>query len=156
VSKQFLHLKKRFEFVKVSKSGTTVAKPSFVLQFFTHTPAPEDSTPPTLRFGFTASRKVGNAVKRNRAKRRLRALVQKNLPLMQSDMQPAFSRPLDIVLVARTRTVELPFPRLERDFQEALALMGKSKAYLPPSTSPKNPEMPVIPSFPVGERGNPE
>ncbi len=125
MSSKFLHLTKRFEFLRVSKNGTTVPKPSFVLQFFSHVevPAeiPEKLTTPPVRFGFTASRKVGNAVKRNRAKRRLRALVQKNLPLMQT----AFSKPLDIVFVARSRTGELPFARLERDFQETFALMRK-------------------------------
>jgi ribonuclease P protein component len=121
VSNKYLHLTKRFEFLKVSKSGTSVAKPSFVLQFFAHAETPAGLEAPSVRFGFTASKKVGCAVKRNRAKRRLRALVQKNLPLMQT----AFSRPLDIVLIARTRTFELPFARLERDFQETLAFMRK-------------------------------
>ena len=49
---------------------------------------------PSIRLGFTATRKVGNAVIRNRAKRRLRAVAQQVLP--------ALARPgWDYVLVAR-------------------------------------------------------
>ncbi len=117
-----MHLKKRFEFLKVTKSGTSVAKPSFVFQFLV-SETPERDLLPLVRVGFTASKKVGNAIKRNRAKRRLRALVQKHLPLIKKTA----SSSTDLVFIARSRTIDLPFQRLERDMEEVLQAMGRLK-----------------------------
>ncbi|GAB4184469.1 MAG: hypothetical protein OHK0024_24630 [Thalassobaculales bacterium] len=65
-----------------------------------------------LRLGFTASRKVGGAVERNRAKRRLRALA--------AEAAPAARAGVDLVLVARAATVRRPFALLRRDLEQAL------------------------------------
>jgi ribonuclease P protein component len=69
--------------------------------------------PGTLRVGFTASRKVGNAVIRNRAKRRLRAAASQLLPLLGRAGH-------DYVLVARGTTVSQPFDALLSDITGAL------------------------------------
>ena len=69
--------------------------------------------PGTVRVGFTASKKVGNAVIRNRAKRRLRAAASQLLPLLGRDGH-------DYVLVARGTTVARPFPALLSDITTAL------------------------------------
>ena len=74
------------------------------------TPAPLTRT---VRVGFTASKKVGNAVIRNRAKRRLRAAASQLLPLLGRDGH-------DYVLVARGTTVARPFPALLSDITTAL------------------------------------
>ena len=66
-----------------------------------------------LRVGFTASRKVGNAVARNRAKRRLRAAAAAVLPLHGRDGH-------DYVLVARTATLTRGFADLLNDLSGAL------------------------------------
>jgi ribonuclease P protein component len=66
-----------------------------------------------LRVGFTASKKIGNAVARNRAKRRLRAAASQLLPLLGRDGH-------DYVLVARGTTVARPFPALLSDITTAL------------------------------------
>lgn len=75
---------------------------------------PQTATlPATARVGFTASKKIGNAVARNRAKRRLRAAAQDLLPLL--------GRPgHDYVLVARGTTVARPFAALLSDITTAL------------------------------------
>lgn len=67
-----------------------------------------------IRVGFTCSKKVGNAVVRNRAKRRLRALAQ--------DVLPAMGRPgWDYVLIGRAgTTVSRSFDSLKDDFVVAL------------------------------------
>ena len=68
-----------------------------------------------VRYGVTATRKVGNAVARNRAKRRLRALAR-------AVLAEAGQAGWDYVLVARPQaTVESPADRLRSDFVAALA-----------------------------------
>ena len=66
-----------------------------------------------LRVGFTASKKIGGAVVRNRAKRRLRAVAATTLPLCGVVGT-------DYVLVARRETVTRPFDALIADLVEAL------------------------------------
>ena len=63
--------------------------------------------------GFTASRKVGGAVERNRAKRRLRAAAAAVLPLSGRERT-------DYVLVARPNTLSRPFEALLEDLTAAL------------------------------------
>jgi ribonuclease P protein component len=78
-------------------------------------PTPDEAARPgALRVGFTASRKVGNAVARNRAKRRLRAIAAALLPLYGLSGH-------DYVLVARTATLTRPFSELQEDLKAALA-----------------------------------
>jgi ribonuclease P protein component len=67
-----------------------------------------------FRVGFTASRKVGGAVERNRAKRRLRAAAQAILP-------EAARACTDYVLIARPATLERPYEALLKDLAGALA-----------------------------------
>ena len=66
-----------------------------------------------IRVGFTASKKIGNAVTRNRAKRRLRAAASQLLPLLGRTGH-------DYVLVARGTTVARPFEALLSDITTAL------------------------------------
>lgn len=77
------------------------------------------------RVGFTASRKVGGAVERNRAKRRLRAAAAALLPLLGEAGN-------DYVLVARTATLNVPFDGLLADLTAAIhaahAKLGRSKS----------------------------
>ena len=65
------------------------------------------------RVGFTASKKVGNAVKRNRAKRRLRAAVHE---VMVEGAAPAH----DYVVIARAETVTRPYDLLKQDLAAGL------------------------------------
>jgi len=65
------------------------------------------------RVGFTASRKVGSAVKRNRAKRRLRAAAASVLPLLGRERH-------DYVLVAKAATLSRPYAALVADLTKAL------------------------------------
>lgn len=75
---------------------------------------------PEVRVGFTASKKVGNAVARNRAKRRLRALCAELLPASAKDG-------CDYVWIAKRGTVNAPYWKLRRDGTRALRhLTGQS------------------------------
>jgi len=68
---------------------------------------------PTVRVGFTATKKIGGSVVRNRAKRRMRAAAQQLVPL--------FGRPgQDYVLIARNGAPTRPWGRLLDDVKSAL------------------------------------
>jgi ribonuclease P protein component len=70
---------------------------------------------PAIRVGFTASKKIGNAVLRNRAKRRLRAIAREVLPALGLPGR-------DYVLVARPETtVTRPYAELLQDLITALS-----------------------------------
>lgn len=112
-------LKKRSEFVRLSKGGESLHFRSFVLQFLSFK-EPKDNAHPN-RFGFTASKKVGNAIRRNRCKRRLRSLVYNHKDFIEK----TFLFPTDIVLVAKKGTFDLPFSTLEKDFTDGIAAVGK-------------------------------
>jgi len=73
------------------------------------------------RVGFTVSKKVGNAVARNRAKRRLRAAA--------ADVLSASAAPgIDYVLIGRRQTLERPYGALKQDLETALARLGMQRA----------------------------
>lgn len=79
-----------------------------------------------VRIGYTASKKIGNAVLRNRAKRRLRAVVQAVMP----DLARAG---WDYVLVAKPGvTVVRDFADLLADLRAALHAVQKDRAPAPP------------------------
>jgi ribonuclease P protein component len=69
---------------------------------------------PAMRLGLTVSKKVGNAVIRNRMRRRLRELARSILP--ESGMAGA-----DHVLIGRQSGIERPFDQLGDDLRKALA-----------------------------------
>ena len=73
-----------------------------------------ETSAPQPRYGITCSKKVGNAVARNRAKRRLRALANGVLPLLGRDGW-------DYVLIGRAQaTVNQPFDILLENLRFAL------------------------------------
>lgn len=115
-------LPRRADFLRVAATRKRCATPGLILQI---APLPEaqresqDGCRP-LRVGYTASRKVGKAVARNRAKRRLREAVRKIMPLYARDG-------LDYVLIAREETVARPFDQLLADLRHALRRLGAER-----------------------------
>lgn len=110
-------LKRRAEFLRVAGAGRKAVTPGLILQVAPHAEAaglPEDCA---LRVGFTASRKVGIAVERNRARRRLRAAVNEVMTLHAAPGR-------DYVLVARAATATRPFAALLGDLKTALRQAG--------------------------------
>jgi ribonuclease P protein component len=70
-------------------------------------PATPTATPEAPRIGLTVGKALGKAVDRNRIKRRLRAAVRSQLPLL--------SAPVDVVLHPKRSVIDLDFPTLERE-----------------------------------------
>ena len=111
-------LKHRAEFLRVAGAGRKFVAPGLILQVLRRDPA--DGAAPgaagaddARRVGYTASRKVGIAVARNRARRRLRAAV--------AQIMPGYAAPgHDYVLVARAATLRRPYSALVEDLKTAL------------------------------------
>jgi ribonuclease P protein component len=109
-------LTRRPEFLRVAERGRRAAFPGMVVQSLRRAEDGGD----VIRLGLTASRKVGGAVIRNRARRRLRALAREILPCHGAPGH-------DYVLVARRDTATRSWPLLVEDFQAALRKLGQSR-----------------------------
>jgi ribonuclease P protein component len=102
---------RRPDFLRVAKGSRAAAK-GVVLQFLTETASSDDA--PLVRVGFTATKKVGGSVQRNRAKRRLRDAARE---ILGEHGVPGCA----YVLIARPETLIRPFDRLKADLRWALA-----------------------------------
>jgi ribonuclease P protein component len=101
-------LRRRAQYVRVTRTRRSSAAPGLVLQVSRRQAAAGEA-----RIGITVTRKVGNAVRRNRARRRLRAVAEQVMP------QHA-ERGHDYVMVARQGTADRPFEDLMKDLETAL------------------------------------
>jgi ribonuclease P protein component len=116
VAERIARLTRRGEYLRVAGAGRKWVAPGLVLQVLRREPATCD-LPEAARLGFTASRKVGIAVRRNRARRRLRAAA--------AEIMPRHAAPgHDYVLIARGATPERPYAALIEDLRIALRRLG--------------------------------
>jgi ribonuclease P protein component len=127
-----LRLKRREDFLRVAAARRRWVTPAFILQARERSredtaavassaaasnPASVDRTIREVRVGFTVSRKVGNAVVRNRVRRRLRSAVAAVLPERAT---PGY----DFVLVGRVGGLTHPYDRILHDLTVALGQIG--------------------------------
>lgn len=111
-------LKRRPEFLAVAGVRRKWVAPGVILQARRHDDRQHPPAPgPAVRFGLTASKKVGNAVARNRARRRLRAAA---MELLTAHGAPGY----DLVLIARTETLVRGWADLKADLATGLKRLG--------------------------------
>ena len=111
-------LKERPEFLRVASTRLRHATPGLVLQMREHTPQEREAGDlAALRLGFTVSKKVGNAVVRNRVKRRLRAAAEAVLPIHARAHR-------DLVIIGRQNALRRSFAALQNDLEKALKKLG--------------------------------
>ncbi len=107
-------IRQRADFV-AANHGVRVARPGFVLLVRPGVQAPDHA-----RFGVTVTKKIGNAVCRNRMKRRFRALLR--------DILPACGiAGADHVLIGREGGIERDFALLRAELHAALARVAAGK-----------------------------
>jgi ribonuclease P protein component len=100
--------KRRAEFLRLTSRGRKLARPGFVMQALTG----QGESP--LRVGYTATKKLGNAVARNRARRRLKEAAR--LSLAGRELPG-----VELVFICRQETAGTAFEKLRAGIDAALA-----------------------------------
>ncbi len=100
--------KLRADFLRLASRGRKIARPGFVLQIL------RSDTAAPLRVGYTATKKIGNAVARNRARRRLKEAARLEIA------GAGRLNGVELVLICRQETAKLPFETLRGHLRAAL------------------------------------
>jgi ribonuclease P protein component len=101
-----LRLKKREDFSKIYRTGKSVANFQFVLYYR------EQSIRPTFRLGISASKKLGNAVVRNRLRRSVKEIWR----LHQENILQNY----DYVVIVRKAAVNMDYHQMEKSMLHVL------------------------------------
>ncbi|MDL2253696.1 ribonuclease P protein component [Ruminococcaceae bacterium OttesenSCG-928-I18] len=102
-------LNKNRDFARIYKKGKGIVHPHVVVYI-------RKSKGPATRVGITASKKTGNAVRRNRARRVIRHALYEVLPKSVG--------PYDLVFVARGRTASLKSTQMAQTLRAILEKEG--------------------------------
>lgn len=113
----FVPMKARKDYLRLVKNGKKFFLNSFIAQF---TP----SLSPVGMVGITATKRLGNSVKRHRAKRRIKEVLR----LWGQNSQAALA--YDVVLVARSGVFEISFNELKGEWAGMIDKISKSRAVL--------------------------
>jgi ribonuclease P protein component len=98
-------IKKRIDFLKVSKNGKKIFTKGFILQKYKRN---MDSEKETIRVGFTITKKIGGAVVRNKIKRRFRAI-------MREIFAKYLKKNYDYVIIANKKSLIMDYKELKSD-----------------------------------------
>ncbi len=113
-------LKCRSDFLRVSHRGRKWAAPGLVLQSRQREKT-KASSRDGIRIGFTVTKKVGNAVIRNRARRRLKSAALDVMAKHGQDLT-------DYVLIGRASTLKRPYALLVADLKTAMQKLNAYRA----------------------------
>lgn len=114
-----LRLRQRHEFRVVQSKGRRVHTRHFVLLVHAALPRrPESTACPPSRIGITVTKKVGNAVERNRVKRRVREVFRRNRDL--------FPDGVEIVFIAKRGSPEVPYEVILGEIRRVRRALGKA------------------------------
>ena len=102
-------LKRHKEFRYTYRVGRSVSSPLFTLVY-------AKSRSETIRIGFSVSKRVGNAVQRNRAKRRMRACITPLLGTLKGGR--------NVILIAKPEVLNAPFCELQTQLETLLVRAG--------------------------------
>lgn len=114
----YRHLKKRAEFLNVAASGQKWISHHLVIQ------KSQQHKHETAGFGITATKKIGNAVVRNKCKRRIRAALMQFLT-SSNMVKTDFFNECDYVIIARNNTDHCDFQRLFNDMSFCFKNLNK-------------------------------
>lgn len=101
-------LLKRADFLAAAASGTKWVRPAFVVQL-----GPQRDPQNEPRIGFTVTKKQGNAVRRNRIRRRLKEAARGTLPAL-------VKHGYDYVIIGRQAAFDMPFEQLKLELSHAV------------------------------------
>ncbi len=102
------HLRTRADFDRPRREGFRADCDAFIMRIY---PLREGVPPGQRRLGVIASRRVGNAVKRNRAKRQVREIFRLN--------QECLPPECDVLIIVRSQFDQLTFAELQEQYLRA-------------------------------------
>lgn len=156
-------LKKRSDFLRVARGHKQVRR-ALVLQAWQHQiqnheqPAREQITNGATRIGFTVTKKVGNAVVRNRVRRRLKEAVRLLETCGSSSEQTTpFLPNTDYVVVGRLSALTMSFSEIQQDLASALGKIAtqisRRSRKLDKKAENPEPDLSPIDQNPLKEQG---
>lgn len=118
-------IKTRKDYLAIAATGRRWVTPAFVIQ----TKESDDKNRPP-HVGFTVTKKVGNAVIRNRVRRRLKEAAREIMPLKASSGR-------EYVLIGRFACLDIAYERIKSDLKWALKKLEAEADLKSNSISPK-------------------
>lgn len=109
MKKKYIHIKRDFEFRRAYNKGKSYVSPVLVVYAIKR-------RQPCVRIGITTGKKVGNAVRRSRARRVIREAYRNLIPQDAAGW--------DVIFVARTRTALVKEQDIEASMKELLTKAG--------------------------------
>lgn len=103
-------IRKKKDFIALYKKGNRYKGKYFIIVYF-----PNELS--FSRFAVVASKKTGNAVKRNRIKRRVRVLFRENKEI--------FINPMDLIVIAKADIFIASWMELKEEFQKAIKIITR-------------------------------